>query len=240
MRSKEDVPDYRYMPDPNLPPLIIEDKYVESIRDSMPELPEASRSRLLEKGLTPRDVDFLLSIDAGREVGFDGQLGQGFASFYEDVGNGHDPKIAFNWITHDLYSLLVARKETFKDNPVSVAQMRELIDLVESKMMTSTSGKNLLKHIVETRTNDSPAALARELSLLALDSDDDVVENFINELCLKAIEALPEEAEVVRKGNTNVLNKLLGLVMNLSRGRADAKAVHARLKNMLITGNVEK
>ncbi|KAH8118408.1 glutamyl-tRNA amidotransferase [Phellopilus nigrolimitatus] len=234
MRSKEDTPDYRYMPDPNLPPLILEDGYVESVRTSVPELPEETRARLIAKRLSTRDVNFLMSIDAGREVGFDGRLGQGFVSFFEDVAEDKDPKVAINWITHDLYGLLIARKETFKDNPVSVVQLRELIGLVESKNITSTSGKQLLKYIVEQRTDRSPIVLAQELSLLALNSSEESFNEIMDEYCLKAIEELPEEAKVVRGGNIKVLNKLVGFVMKMSKGRADAQAVHIRLKNIIM------
>ncbi|KAI5123397.1 hypothetical protein M0805_006105 [Coniferiporia weirii] len=233
MRSKEDAPDYRYMPDPNLPPIAVEEKYIELIRATMPDLPEESRTRLLAKGLTPRDADFLMSLDAGREVGFDGQQIPGFASFYENVAKDRDPKIAINWITHDLYGLLIARKETFRDNPVSVDQMRELIDLVESKKITSTSGKRLLRYMVENRACKAPTALAQELSILALDFSDEQTDGILDKLCRTAIDELPEEAEVVRKGNPKVLNKLVGFVMKLSKGRTEAQAIRARLDSML-------
>lgn len=63
----------------------------------MPELPDETRARLLAKGLSERDVDFLMSIDSNREVHFDGQLGNGFVSFFDSVSDGRDPKTAFNW-----------------------------------------------------------------------------------------------------------------------------------------------
>lgn len=63
----------------------------------MPELPEEARQRLLSTGLSERDVDFLMTIDVGREVGFDGQLGRGFISYFDDVAKDRDPKTAINW-----------------------------------------------------------------------------------------------------------------------------------------------
>lgn len=86
----------------------------------------------------------------------------------------------------------------------------------------------------ERQIKESPAVIARELSLLALDADNEGVEVLIDKYCNEAIEALPEEANVVRNGNVKVLNKLVGLVMKKSKGRADAQAVHARLKSILI------
>jgi len=230
LRSKEDAPDYRYMPDPNLPPLILEDSYISSVREQMPELPEATRSRLLSQGLSERDVDFLISIDGGREVEFDGKLGRGGAVTYFDlVSKDRDAKSAFNWITHDLYGLLVARDKTFKENLVSVDQMGGLLDLLESGQVTVSSAKILLKHIVDSKNSVKPAALAQQLGLTALKEDPGQLEG----LCRAAVNALPEEAAVVRAGNLRVLNKLVGHVMKASRGRANATAVHNKLKDML-------
>jgi len=230
LRSKEDAPDYRYMPDPNLPPLILDDSYISSVREQMPELPEATRSRLLRRGLSERDFDFLISVDGGREVGFDGELGRGGAVAYFDlVSVGRDAKSAFNWITHDLYGLLVARNKTFKENPVSASQMRGLLDLLESGRVTASSAKILLKHIVDYQSSVKPAELAQQLGLTALEEDPGQLE----ELCSAAVVALPEEAAVVKAGNLRVLNKLVGHVMKASRGRANATAVYEKLKDML-------
>lgn len=114
LRSKEDAPDYRYMPDPNLPPLLLTEvctsnpgghptdpydpqTYIDSIRQTMPELPAATRERLLLQGLTPRDIDVLMSVDAGREVRFDGELGSGAVAYFDAVAFGRDPKAVVNW-----------------------------------------------------------------------------------------------------------------------------------------------
>ncbi|EJD01369.1 glutamyl-tRNA amidotransferase [Fomitiporia mediterranea MF3/22] len=234
LRSKEDAPDYRYMPDPNLPPLLLEDSYIESVRSTMPELPEQTRARLLSRGLSERDVNFLMSIDEGREVGFDGRIGSGLVSYFDAVAKKRDPKAAMNWITHDLYGLLVARKETFRENVVSVEQLRDLIDLVESNKVTGTAAKQILRYIIEKKSRDPPAHIAQELSLLALVVGDRNVGNLIDKYCDEAVKALPEEAEVIRNGNTRVLNKLVGYIMRASKGRVDAQTVQTHLKKLLI------
>ena len=71
--------------------------YVKSVQSTMPELPEQTRARLLAKGLSERDVHFLMTIDAGREVGFDGRLGGGFISYFDEVATNRNPKVAVNW-----------------------------------------------------------------------------------------------------------------------------------------------
>ena len=71
--------------------------YIDAIRRKMPELPTATRARLLDQGLSERDVDVLMDVDSGREVGFDGELGRGAVAYFDQVSRGRDPKAAVNW-----------------------------------------------------------------------------------------------------------------------------------------------
>ncbi|KAG1735696.1 GatB/GatE catalytic domain-containing protein [Suillus paluster] len=230
LRSKEDAPDYRYMPDPNIPPLLISEEYIEAIRQTMPDLPDATRARLLNLGLSERDTDVLMTVDSGHEVGFDGELGKGAVAYFDSLAQQRDPRVVVNWMTHELLGQLTARKETFSDNPVSVEQLGELIDLVQDGKITGTSGKSLLKHIIANRSSLTPSVLVQELSLEAVSEDDNAT---IRAWCAEAIEKLPEEAEAVRQGNPRVLNKLVGKVMQLSRGCADAQNARVVLEDIL-------
>ncbi|KAJ3487724.1 hypothetical protein NLI96_g3341 [Meripilus lineatus] len=229
LRSKEDAPDYRYMPDPNLPPLLLDKAFVSSISSRMPELPHVTRARLMSRGLSERDADVLMAIDMGREVGYDGVLGQGAVSYFDVVSERRDPKVVVNWITHELLGQLAVRHETFKENTMTTEQLGELIDLVQSGKITGTSGKTILRNILTSRSHVMPSELASELSLFTLPENGDELEKW----CLNAIEALPEQAIAARKGNTNVLNRLVGHVMKTSRGRADAKAARSLLQKLL-------
>ncbi|THH30327.1 hypothetical protein EUX98_g3867 [Antrodiella citrinella] len=145
LRSKEDAPDYRYMPDPNLPPLLIDESYISRIRDKMPALPSATRSRLQGMGLSARDAEVLMTVDVGREMGYDGELGQGAVAFFDQLAQGRDAKTAVNWLTHELLGQLALRHESFKDNVMSVTQLGELIDLVQSKKITVRSKPGVLR-----------------------------------------------------------------------------------------------
>ncbi|KAI0773368.1 Glutamyl-tRNA amidotransferase B subunit [Irpex lacteus] len=229
LRSKEDAPDYRYMPDPNLPPLLLKDDYVSSIRSQMPDLPAATQARLLSMGLTQRDTEVLMTIDSGREVGYDGALGHGAVAYFDTVAQGRDPKVVVNWITHELLGQLAHRQETFTQNPMTTTQMGELVDLVQAKRITGTSGKLILRHILEHRVSSMPSELARELSLLAAGDSDESLKKWCNE----AIQALPQEAQKVRDGNERTLNRILGYVMKASRGRANPEAARAMLLSIL-------
>ncbi len=131
--------------------------YIKAIRDKMSELPDATRDRLLSQGLSERDVEVLMDVDSGREVGFDGELGRGAVAYFDEVSRSRDPKAVVNWldtsftpgqncqpadastlnrITHELLGQLAFRHETFKQNPISAEQMGDLVDLVQSQKVT--------------------------------------------------------------------------------------------------------
>lgn len=127
LRSKEDAQDYRYMPDPNIPPIMINQALLAGIKENMPELPHQSRRRLAEEyGLKSHDVDILLGIDTGRTVGWDGALEDGGVWFFEAVvdssGARRDPKVVLNWFvsfhfTSGLVSLDTPMTTHIQDSP---------------------------------------------------------------------------------------------------------------------------
>ncbi|TFY69182.1 hypothetical protein EVG20_g3256 [Dentipellis fragilis] len=121
LRSKEDAPDYRYMPDPNLPPLLLDQNYIEQIRQSMPELPHQIRARLQRQGLSQRDTDVLMAVDSGREVGYDGELGQGATAYFDALARDRDPKEVVNWDLRKDAAQVYARPST-SERPDRLAQ----------------------------------------------------------------------------------------------------------------------
>jgi aspartyl-tRNA(Asn)/glutamyl-tRNA(Gln) amidotransferase subunit B len=111
--------------------------YVEKIRSSMPELPDATRKRLLARGLTAWDTNVLMTADAGREVGMDGAFGKGgVVAYFDALSENRDPKIVVNWIVQVLFGQLASRNQTFTENPITVAQLGSLIDMVQSGVIT--------------------------------------------------------------------------------------------------------
>ncbi|KAI0268154.1 Glutamyl-tRNA amidotransferase B subunit [Gloeopeniophorella convolvens] len=228
LRSKEEAPDYRYMPDPNLPPLLLRPEYINSIRNEMPALANEVREHLILCGLTQQDIDVLMVVDSGSEIGFDGQRSQGAIAYFEALSEGRNPKIVVNWIIHELLGQLSLRKKLFHENPISLQQMGGLIDMVQGGNVTGSSGKLLLRHMLDYPSSRHPEELARELSLLAVRED-----GSLEELCLQVIADMPEEATAVRRGNPNVINKLLGRIIKSSKGTADAKSVRQTLQKLL-------
>ncbi|KAG6861985.1 hypothetical protein C0995_009169 [Termitomyces sp. Mi166 len=252
LRSKEDAPDYRYMPDPNLGQLVLSKERIQAIRDTLPELPWETHKRLkTDYGLSERDIEVLLRVDSGREVQYDGKnsgSNPSAVAYFDRLCAGHgskegarrDPKVVVNWITHELLGQLSARKENFKDNHLSAEQMGELIDMVQEKTITGTSGKLLLRHMLANGSQTSTRQIAMELQLISFQASGPTscgTSSFSPDLrtvCADAITALPEETDAVRKGRKNVLNKIVGRVMKDTRGRADAQAAKALLEKMIM------
>ncbi|KXN89467.1 Glutamyl-tRNA(Gln) amidotransferase subunit B, mitochondrial [Leucoagaricus sp. SymC.cos] len=251
LRSKEDAPDYRYMPDPNLAVLRLSKDRINDILSSLPELPWTTRKRLKETyGLSDRDVEVLVGIDSGREVRYDGEdPGESGAVRYFDrlvegvgssqAGKKRDPKIVANWMTHELLGQLSSQKKTFQQNSISAAQLGELIDMVQRGTITGTTGKHLIRHMLANPTTDSPFQIVSSLDLLAFSpsttsiTNTDSTEDLLIAVCKKAIAGLPSEVAAAKKGSKNVLNKIVGAVMKESRGRADAKRVREVVERLV-------
>ncbi|KAF8806231.1 Glutamyl-tRNA amidotransferase subunit B, mitochondrial [Phlegmacium glaucopus] len=247
LRSKENAPDYRYMPDPNLGVLVISQARIQEIHQNLPSLPWETRSRLLdtfpELQTKEQSLNVLLNVDNGREVAFDGERSGGAVNYFEQLCLGENnkgqveirrnPGVVLNWLIHELIGQLSAQKQTFDENPLTADQFGELIDLVQNGTVTGTSGKLLLKHMLMNPSSHPPTRLAHELQLTALPVTPDSSSlassssphSELQSLCEAAIQALPSEVAAFRAGNKNVLNKIVGHVMKQSRGRADAKLV---------------
>ncbi|KAG8958450.1 hypothetical protein FRC00_002735 [Tulasnella sp. 408] len=234
LRSKEDAPDYRYMPDPNLPPVLITEAHVDKVRQTMPELPTALSTRLQnDYGLTERQAEVLMSVDSGVNIGYDGEVAPpGAVPYFEEVARGRDPKVVVNWITQELLAQLSRLDEPFSTNPIPPSALGELIDLLQAGKITGTSAKTLIRHIFNSPPGTGPLSsvskLVDDLGLRATSAD-------LQSLCEQAISLLSEEADLVRKGNEKVLMKIVGQVMKLSKGTADGKAARALLHKMLKT-----
>ncbi|KAF5363870.1 hypothetical protein D9756_000292 [Leucocoprinus leucothites] len=258
LRSKEDAPDYRYMPDPNLGILRLSKERINHIRSTLPELPWTTHARLKETyALSDRNVNVLLGIDSGRDVRYDGEdPGESGAVKYFDKlvegvgspeGKKRDPNVVANWMTQELLGQLASQKKTFQENTISAAQLGELIDMVQSSAITGTTGKHLIRHMLTNPSTDSTFKVASDLDVLALSpsststptnsttskSQETQAKDPLIAICEKVIAAHPTEVTKVKKGHKNVLNTIVGAVMRESRGRADAKTVRTILERLV-------
>lgn len=229
MRSKEDAPDYRYMPDANLPPLHVPSERVEQMRAALPELPDARHDRLRsEYALSVRDVNVLTRINAEDDVAA-GTARNAVDFFEELVRLGCAPQAAVNWTTNELMRVLNAAGISFAECQLPAGVLVELLQLTETGVITAGTARELLAGIVRDGAYDcNVRELVRERGVERL-----ATEEKLRPVCEEAIAACPAEAERVRKGHERVLMKLVGEVMRRTGGRADAPLAQTLLSRQL-------
>jgi aspartyl-tRNA(Asn)/glutamyl-tRNA(Gln) amidotransferase subunit B len=214
LRSKEEAFDYRYFPEPDLPPLAPDRAWVEELRAGLPELPAARRERYVTLGLKPEQARILAGSRAT-------------ASFFEEtLALGADPSAAANWVTQDLAGLANAAKVELADAKVTPAHVAELIGLVDDGTISSTGAKQVLEDAFET---GEPATAIVERRGLRRVTDAAALEAWVDE----AIAENPGPVEQYRSGKEGALNAVLGAVMKRSGGAADPTAVRELLEQRL-------
>lgn len=223
-RSKESSHDYRYFPEPDLPPLVVSRAWVEEIRATLPELPDAKRARYIQTwGLRPTDADILTS-----EALVAGFFEEAVAAYGEEEGK---PQRVANWITGELFRLVYAGGEgqdlrQIAQIKLRPAQLAALLKLVDDKVINQNTGKKVLETVVATG-EDPQAVVAREG--LAMVSDTSVIDEAIQEI----LQANPAELARYRAGETKLFGFFMGQVMRATKGKADPNAARRRLQELL-------
>jgi len=212
-RSKEGSHDYRYFPDPDLPPLILAQQWIEKARHDLPELPAARRARFAaEYSLGDYDVDVLTSNPR-------------LADYYEEVARAHgEPKAAANWVMGEVMATIKTSGEDISRFRVRPADLASLLGLVRDGVVSHTAGKQIFSHMVAT--GDQPAQIAEREGLVKVD-DDSQLSAWLDEV----IAENPNEAERFRNGEKRLQGVLVGAVMKKSKGRADPR----KLNQLLVT-----
>ncbi len=213
MRSKEDAHDYRYFPDPDLLPLVLTTDYVEKIKASLPELPDARKNRFInDYGLSPYDAGVLV---AEKDT----------AEFFETVAQGRDAKRATNWVTGDLFAMLNRRGVGIGESPVSARSLGKLLDLIADGTISGRIAKDLFVAMEET--GKDPAALVEERGLKQV-TDTGAIEAAIKAV----IDANPGQLAAY-KAKPTLFGWFVGQVMKSTGGKANPKAVNELLKKAL-------
>jgi len=218
MRTKEEAHDYRYFPDPDLPPLVVASERIEEIRRHLPELPWQRRTRLIEQyGLPPADA---LLLAGEREL----------ADYYEAVAAAHpsNPKAAANWVMGEVLRVLKERRIDTASIAGSLPpdRLAALVALVDAGKLSSGAAKEVFAAIWDS--GEEPAAAMDRLGLGQV-SDTSQIESWIDEV----IRDHPGQVAQYREGQTKVLGFLVGQVMKRSGGRAEPKAVQQLLRQAL-------
>jgi aspartyl-tRNA(Asn)/glutamyl-tRNA(Gln) amidotransferase subunit B len=211
MRSKEESHDYRYFPDPDLPPLVLSRRWIEEQHAALPELPEAKRDRFMTVlGLPPYDAGVLAQ---DRPV----------ADYFEAVvGQGTEPKTASNWVINDA---LRGFNESGRFK-VSPDRLSELIGLVAAGTVSNQAARRIFTEL--GATDEAPGRVAERLGLVQVGDTDQLVQ-WVDEV----LQASPKEVERYRGGETKLLGFFTGQVMKKSAGKADPKKVGAVLQERL-------
>ena len=216
MRSKEEAMDYRYFPDPDLPPLVLDDAFINDVRTTLPELPDAKRARFMQDyGLNAYDAGVLTG---SREL----------ADYYEQVvrESKADPKIAANWITVELAAFLNRDNKDIAASPVTVAMMSGLL----KRLADNTISGKIAKEVFEAMWNgEGDADAVIEKKGLKQITDTGAIEKVIDEIIAKN----PKQLEQYRAGKEALFGYFVGQVMKATQGKANPAQVNELLKKKL-------
>ena len=215
MRGKEEAHDYRYFPDPDLVPLIVDDKWIQSVEKQMPELPDEKVSRFIkEYSLEDYDAKVLTtSIE--------------LADFFEIVAQPlKDKKQAANWIMTILLGMLNSKDLTISNSPVTAIAFSKLLTLIENNKINANAAKIVFDEMVQTKKD--PEIIVKEKGLEQV-SDLSELETMV----LEVINENPDEVILYRNGKTKLFSFFMGKIMNKTKGKADPKIVTPMLKSKL-------
>ncbi len=215
MRTKETAQDYRYMPEPDLVPIITTDEEIQEYRDGLPELPDARQARLeKEYGLSSYDAGIITSSRAMAEY------------FDAVVAEGADPKLSANWIMGDLSKNLNQEGIDIKDSPVEAKRLGKMIQLIEKGTISSKIGKEVFKTMWESK--DDPEKIIQDKGLVQI-TDTKELEAIVDNV----IAANPKPVADYKSGNKKAIGALVGQIMKQTKGKANPQLVNQLLAQKL-------
>lgn len=214
LRSKEEAHDYRYFPEPDLVPLIIDEDWIEEMRRKLPELPAVRRERLQGLGLSAYDARV---ITASRSLA---------DFFHEGFTRYKDAKNLANWIMGDFTRLLNAEACSVAESPVKPEQLVELLELIDNGTISGKIGKGVLEEMFAT--GKAAGVVIKEKGLAQI-SDEGALVGIIDEI----LAANPQSVEDYRAGKERAIGFLVGQVMKATKGQANPGLVNELLKQRL-------
>jgi aspartyl-tRNA(Asn)/glutamyl-tRNA(Gln) amidotransferase subunit B len=211
MRKKEDSIDYRYFPDPDLPPIKLTSEYIEKIRQDLPELPEQKMQRYKNTmGLSEYDAELLVS---------DKQI----ASYFESVAALADPKMSANWIAAELFAKLNKADLEIDASPVTPKNLARLIELIKTNVISGKIAKQLFEIMFETQ--DDPDALLQKHNLVQITDD-----KAISELVDQIMDKHPDKVAEYKAGKTKLYGFFVGEAMKQSEGKVSPEILNRILQ----------
>ncbi len=214
MRKKEFAHDYRYFPEPDLPPLVISDEYINNIKNDMIELPDVKKARFI-KDLSLTDYDAMViceNIDV--------------ANFFEVAAKNADPKKVANWLIGDFFALLKKENLDIKNSPVTPENLGQLVNLISNNTISGKVGKEVFEEM--WNTSKSPESIVAEKGLSQV-SDSSAIEAIIDEVLANN----PDNIASFKAGKTNLMGWFVGQVIKQSKGKANPSMVSQLLVKKL-------
>ncbi|MFL5550891.1 MAG: Asp-tRNA(Asn)/Glu-tRNA(Gln) amidotransferase subunit GatB [Gemmatimonadaceae bacterium] len=210
-RTKEGSHDYRYFPEPDLRPLLLDNKWIEDARENLPELPNARKTRIAqESGVSESEAEQLMATPA-------------LADYFEATARASgDGKAAYNWVMGEVIATLRSAGGELDRFPVRPADLAQLLNLVRDGTVSHTAAKRVFALMVET---GKPAAQVAADEGLVQVGDEGAVASWVDEV----LQEHPEEAKRYLSGEKKLQGVLVGFVMKKSKGRADPKRVNQLL-----------
>ena len=212
MRSKEVANDYRYFPEPDLLPIVIDDEYIDAIRSTLPELPDAKKIRFCQElGLSEYDAGVLV---ATREL----------ADYFEEVAStSGDAKLAANWVNGDLQALLNKNSWEITDSPIDASSLANLIQRIKDNTISGKIAKTVFETMIEDTRSVDEIIEAKGLKQV---TDSKEIESLVDDV----IAANPEQVQQFKDGKEQVIGFLVGQAMQRSKGKANPGQVNELLR----------
>lgn len=215
LRTKEDSDDYRYFPCPDLPVVQVKDSLVESLKESLPELPDEKSARF--------QSDFSLSLHDSTIL----VANKVVAEYFEQcVDLGCKPKIAANWVTGDFARLLNEEKMEITDSKVSPQDLTDLIKLIENGTISGKIAKTVFEEMFQTGKKADQVVEEKGLKQV---SD----EGALREICQKIIDDNANQADAYKAGQTKLLGFFVGQAMKMTKGKGNPQLINKILKDIL-------
>jgi len=228
MRAKEDAHDYRYFPDPDLPPLLIDPAEIEAIRASLPELPDAKKNRFMETFGLKRYDAAVLTADADTATYFEEALA------HLKLGNSHSldengkkvVKLLANWMIVELFGLLNKDGKDLSDSSISPQALGELVTLIHKEVISGRIAKDVFVEM--WKSGKSPQAIVQEKGLEQI-SDTSAIDSIID----KVLVDNPKMVDEYKSGKDKLFGFFVGQVMKAMQGKANPQVVNDILKKKL-------
>jgi aspartyl-tRNA(Asn)/glutamyl-tRNA(Gln) amidotransferase subunit B len=214
MRSKEDAHDYRYFPEPDLLPLVLDEAWINALRAKLPELPDAKRRRFCDEyGISFYDAGVLVA-------------DQVTADFYEDVARGRDAKMAANWVSGDFFAALNRTGKTIETSPVTAADLGALLDLIADATINGRIAKDVFEEMVET--GRPPGEIVAQKGLRQV-TDTGAITAAVTEV----IAANQDKVAQYKAGKDKLFGFFVGQVMKAMAGKGNPALVNEEVKKQL-------